>query len=103
MNSIMVQTSLKFIGRKPVRRVFVIDPAAEGRLIIRVLPAAKLKEECGHFRLFRGGKRRQLPFQIHDTHVLDVILQPGFCKREMCGLSQGDLKNSFSQGSIKLN
>ncbi len=64
-------------------RVFVIQAPPQGRLIIRVLLAAKLKQERGHFRLFRSGKRNQFLFQIHDTHVLHLIFQLEFRKREV--------------------
>jgi hypothetical protein len=86
MNLILVQTSLEFIGREPVGRVFVIQPPPECRLIIRVILAAKLKQERGHFRLLRSGKRNQFLFQIHDTHVLHLIFQLEFRKRELRNL-----------------
>ena len=68
-------------------RVFVIKPPPQGRLIIRVILAAKLKQERGHFRLFRSRKRNQFPFQIHDTHVLHLIFQIEFRKREVRNLA----------------
>ncbi len=83
MKSVLVQTSLKFIGRKPVRRVFVIEPPFDRRLIICVVLATKLKQKCRHFRLFGGRKRGQFFFQIHDTHALHLIPLAGFRKREM--------------------